>query len=143
MDDDDVGENCGWVNRVSWTSIVFAGDAAIPVSWFESQGLVELRGSVEVSASADPDAARHTTAEEYVAGTDPKDPESVLHARIEIVAGLPVVTWDPDLLGDRTYRVLGKKTLNPLEEREDVTDLPDVDTAGYRFFKAKVSMPEE
>ena len=78
-----------------------------------------------------------------MAGTDPNDPESVLRARIEIVAGRPVVTWEPDLLGDRTYRVLGKKTLDPLEEWEDVTDLPDVDAAGYRFFKAKVSMPEE
>jgi hypothetical protein len=97
----------------------------------------------EAAVSADPDADGHTTAEEYVAVTDPNAPESILRARIEIVAGRPVVSREPDLLGDRTYRVLGKKTLDPLEEWENVTNLPDVDAAGYRFFKAKVSMPEE
>ena len=55
--------------------------------------------------------------------------------------GRPVVTWTPNLLGERKYRVLGKKTLDPAEEWTDVTDEPDIDAAGYRFFRVKVGMP--
>ncbi len=140
MDGDDVGEDCGWVDGVAWTPTVVAGDASIPVSWFENQGLVAMGGTAEAAAAADPDGDGHTTADEYVAGTDPNDPDSVLRASIEIVDGRPVVTWTPDLLGERKYRVLGKKTLDPAEEWTDVTDEADIDAAGWRFFKAKVEM---
>lgn len=40
----------------------------------------------------------------------------------------------------RTYRTLGKRTLNPTEEWTDVTDVDDPDAAGWRFFKVKVEM---
>ncbi|MBQ6246305.1 MAG: chitobiase/beta-hexosaminidase C-terminal domain-containing protein [Kiritimatiellae bacterium] len=140
MDGDDVGEDCGWVDGVAWTPTVAAGDASIPVSWFENQGLVAMGGTAEAAAAADPDGDGHTTADEYVAGTDPNDPDSVLRASIEIVDGRPVVTWTPDLLGERKYRVLGKKTLDSNEDWTDVTDEADLDAAGWRFFKAKVEM---
>ncbi len=138
MDGEDVGEDCGWVDRVTWTPTVSVDDSAIPVSWFENQGLVALGGTAEAAASADPDGDGLTTAEEYVAGTDPNDPDSTLTANIEIIAGRPVVTWEPDLLGERTYHVLGRKTLDPAEEWVDVTDVADLDAEGYRFFKVKV-----
>ena len=41
---------------------------------------------------------------------------------------------------NRTYRTLGKKTLDPNEEWTDVTDESDLDAAGWRFFKVKVEM---
>ena len=40
----------------------------------------------------------------------------------------------------RTYRTLGRKTLDPNEEWTDVTDVDDPDAAGWRFFKVKVEM---
>ena len=48
--------------------------------------------------------------------------------------------WTPDLLGERTCRILGKKTLDPAEEWTDVTVETDLDAAGWRFFKATVEM---
>ena len=141
MDGDEVGEDCGWVDRVTWTPTVVSDSAAIPVSWFENQGLVAMGGTAEAAALADPDRDGLTTAEEYVAGTDPNDAGSALSASIAIVDGRPIVTWTPDLLGERSYRILGKKTLSPNEEWADVTDVPDLDAAGYRFFKVKVEMP--
>lgn len=53
----------------------------------------------------------------------------------------PVVTWMPDLLGEREYRILGKKTLSSAEDWTDVTDIQNLDAAGYRFFKVSVGMP--
>ena len=100
---------CGWVDAVSWTpTVALEGGAAIPVSWFENQGLVALGGTAEAAAAADPDGDGLTTAAEYVAGTDPNDPGSVFAAHIEIVDGKAVVTWEPDLSG-RHYRLWAKR----------------------------------
>ncbi|MBP5544652.1 MAG: chitobiase/beta-hexosaminidase C-terminal domain-containing protein [Kiritimatiellae bacterium] len=143
MDGDEVGEDCGWVDRIVWTPIVAAGDMSIPVSWFEAQGLVEAGQGADEAADADPDRDGLTTAEEYIAGTDPNDPESSFTATIEIENGVPKVKWTPDLLGERAYRVLGRKSLGGDEEWEDVTDLEGHGAAeGYRFFKAEVNMPK-
>ena len=58
--------------------------------------------------------------------------------------GKPVVAHDPPLTEEeaakRTYRTLGKKTLDPAEDWTDVTDESDLDAAGWRFFKVKVEM---
>ena len=42
----------------------------------------------------------------------------------------------------REYRTLGKRTLDPDEDWTDVTDVQDLDAAGYWFFKASVRMKE-
>ena len=47
----------------------------------------------------------------------------------------------PDLLDERDYRILGKKSLSAEEAWADVTDIRDLDAAGYRFFKVSVEMP--
>ena len=52
--------------------------------------------------------------------------------------------WNPPLTAEeeakRVYRVLGKKSLDADEDWDDVTDIPDLDAAGYRFFKVSVEM---
>ena len=81
----------------------------------------------------------------YVAGIDPEDEKARFIATITMDAGgKPVVKWNPPLTEEeaakRTYRTLGKKTLDLNEDWTDVTDEADLDVAGWRFFKVKVEM---
>ena len=80
----------------------------------------------------------------YVAGLDPT---ARFMATITLDAnGQPEISHDPPLSAaeeaKREYRILGKRTLAPTEDWTDVTDVPDLDAAGYRFFKVKVRMGE-
>ena len=137
MDGTDPGEKCGWVDHLSWTPTVVSGDAAIPVSWFEEQGLLPDGASPETAAGADPDADGMTTAEEYVAGTDPSDPDSVFFASLDVSGASPRVAWEPDLGTARRYRVLARKEMTD-SGWTDVTDHPDPAAEGYRFFAVTV-----
>jgi len=81
----------------------------------------------------------------YVAGISPTNAAARFEATITMSAdGKPVVAHDPPLTEEeaakRTYRTLGKKTLDPAEDWTDVTAESDLDAAGWRFFKVKVEM---
>lgn len=78
--------------------------------------------------------------QEYVAGTDPTDVADVFEARIEMVDGLPKVSWRPDLNQSevaRTYKVYGRRSLASADGWEHPAN-----AAEHRFFKVSVAMPE-
>ena len=138
MDDEMTGiEDCGWVDQLAWTPL--AGDSAVPVSWLEGIGAVTAGVSAADAANADPDGDGLTTAQEYVAGTDPNDPNSAFTASIEIVDGKPVVTYAPDLLDERTYIKYGKKDVG--DSTEEWTPVEEGREGDYNFFKVTVELP--
>ena len=71
--------------------------------------------------------------QDYVAGTDPSDPDSRLRALVDMQADGPHVSCSPRLPG-RTYEVWGTPTLAPADWHTPVR--PE-----DRFFKVTVSLP--
>ena len=138
MDDDMTGiEDCGWVDQVAWTPLV--GDSGVPLSWIENQGAAVAGATAEATANADPDGDGLTTAQEYVAGTDPNDPDSTFTASIEMVDGQPVVTYTPDLMEERQYKTFGKKRLD--DPNEEWVEVKEGEESSYNFFKVTVDLP--
>ena len=136
MDDDMTGiEDCGWVDQLTWTPLV----DEVPIVWLENLGMVSAGMSAADAANADPDGDGLTTAQEYVAGTDPNDPGSRLTALIEMVDGQPVVTYAPDLLDERIYKKFGKKRLD--DPNEEWVEVQDGEEGKYNFFKVTVELP--
>lgn len=147
--------DCAFIDQVSWTpskpaSVVVEG-VVIPTVWIADEAtaaLVAAEGNYAAAAAATAANGVNKVWECYVAGISPTNETARFEARIEFdAAGKPVVTWTPDLnengtKHERVYRVLGAKALGAAAQWDDVTDLADPDAAGYRFFKAKVSLPE-
>ena len=79
--------------------------------------------------------------QDFVAGTDPTNPDDVFKASItfDAVTGNPIVSWTPELsaaeAAKRAYKTFGKVRLND----PDWT-LIDGDAANYNFFKVTVQM---
>lgn len=78
--------------------------------------------------------------QDYVAGTDPTDTNSVFTATITMVDGAPVVEWSPKLSAaeeaQRTYTIYGKAGLESGEEWHSPTNALD------RFFMVGVEMAD-
>ena len=73
--------------------------------------------------------------------------EALFLAAIALDAnGKPEISHNPPLSAEeaakREYRILGAETLDAPEPWDDVTDVPNLDAAGYRFFKVEVRMKE-
>jgi hypothetical protein len=75
--------------------------------------------------------------QDYIAGTDPTDTNSVFTAEIDMVDGLPVVTWSPKLSAGeearRNYTIYGKTNLTDSAWHSPTN-------ASSRFFKVGVEM---
>ena len=77
----------------------------------------------------------------YVAGLDPTDATSKLMALIDMVEGVPVVSWTPDLnegagkVGTRIYTIMGSNDL------KNWSEVPDGQEVNFKFFKVVVEMP--
>ena len=75
--------------------------------------------------------------QDYVAGTDPTDTNSVFTAKVAMVDGLPVVTWEPKLSeveeARRIYTIYGKTNLTDRAWHSPTNE-------ASRFFKVGVEM---
>ncbi len=74
----------------------------------------------------------------YVAGLDPTKADDTFVAKIKFVDGLPVITYDPDLGGERMYVTEGVSELGG--EWTEIKS--DADKADKRFFRVRVVLPK-
>ncbi len=103
-----------------------------------------LRAMATETGKTDANGNQTTLLDEFIAGTDPSDPDDVFYATIAFEDGVIYVGWVPDLNEDgqirRVYKVYGKERLsdewsaNPLSETE-------INGGVYRFFRVTVEMP--
>jgi hypothetical protein len=90
-------------------------------------------GDYEIAALIDPDLDGMSTWQEYVAGSDPTNHESVFRSLIAISNDNTRITWTPDLGSARVYTVLG---------RTNLTDgVWGPTNSSSRFFRVNVDMP--
>lgn len=79
---------------------------------------------------------------DYVAGTDPTDPDDKFIASItfDVQDNKPVISWSPELspaeAAKRTYRKFGKVRLNDA----NWTEIAAGEEENYNFFKVTVEM---
>ena len=122
------------------------GDAIVRTMDSDSDGLPDdwermyYGGATACEAKADTDDDGMPALDEFVAGTDPNDPGSVLQVALEWKEGVADISWTPRL-GDRCYRVLAKKKMTAAKW-EDVTDVADWQGEGWRFFAVMIEEPD-
>ena len=131
-----------WVVGETQTSAV-----PVPHAWLTGYGLGLPPDDFESAACAlsgkrDASGRALHVWEDYVAGTDPTDEESVFRAFIEMENGVPRISWSPDLNEGgarhvRDYRVLGAADLNGGWQEVDG------DENCYNFFRVSVELPAE
>ena len=158
LDEDDIGDDCGWVDDVVWIPEGRAGAIpgatlstypAVPFDWIDRHGLGPRHqngGETFEQAAKMPspygkrDANGNVLSvlDEYVAGTDPQNENDTFHAEIELEDGKVVVKWHPELSPEeaakRVYRTFGRELLGFGEWVE----LIDGNTDGFNFFKTAV-----
>ena len=85
-----------------------------------------------------------TLLDEFIAGTDPSDPDDAFYATIAIEEGIVYVGWVPDLnVGGqirRVYKVYGKERLSDAWSANPLSDA-EINGGEYRFFRVTVEMP--
>ena len=136
----------GIVNVI--TEVDAGAPVAISPAWAEQYPDFEAKFGSDFSAAIVAETGKRDGAgnamrvwQDFVAGTDPTDPDSVFTASITFDAdtGLPVISWSPELSPEeaakRTYRKYGKVRLTD----ENWTEI-DGDEASYNFFKVSVEM---
>ena len=103
-----------------------------PYLWLDHYGLV-TDGNYEAADVGDTDADGYFAWQEYVAGTEPTNNQSVFLAFIAMSNALPRVTWTPDLGTARAYTVVGRTNLT-----DGVWDSTNSESL---FFRINVGMP--
>lgn len=130
-----VAPDAAWLDNVIWTPAMTASPTPVPYVWLDQYPflLASAGGDYEAAALADVDGDGHVAWQEYVAGSNPTNRESVLRAMLDMRDGAPHVTWTPNLGTARVYTVEGRASLT--EGAWGTTN------AASRFFRVKVSLP--
>ena len=137
--------DCAYLDQVSWSGATIdhtvTTPAPIPYSYFDMSCptlLMEHGGYYEAAAHDAASNGHNKIWECYVAGINPTNAESRFVAKINMVDGAPVVTWEPNLNTNgiiRAYKVYGKETLEGGGEWQYPTN------SLHRFFKVEVGLP--
>jgi len=144
---DDIPSLCRWAASESGypalvdQSETRTADASVPHLWLDRTALKTYLVSQNVD-TADYEAMANATGangckvwQSYVAGLDPSETNSHFEAQISFDSeGEPVVTYTPDLGSLRTYEVEGEESLS---------DAWGAKSERSRFFRVKVSVPQE
>ena len=110
----------------------------VPHRWLDGYPAL-LSGSgidYEAAALADSDVDGSENWREFVAGTDPTDPDDVFRATITFENGVPKILGDPYLPGTREYILEASDSLDGEFRR---TDNPD-NGSDIRFYRVKVRL---
>jgi uncharacterized repeat protein (TIGR02543 family) len=118
----------------TWSGITTTTPIPVPHVWLEDYGLV-TDGDYEAAAFADTDGDGYPAWQEYIAGTDPTNRNSIFATIITISNDTPFLTWMPDMRPERLYTVEGKARLT-----DSLWISPT--NAASRFFRVKVEMPK-
>lgn len=140
-----VSEDTGIVNVV--TEVKSGGAVGVPETWAANYPtFVTQYGNDFVKALMKPTGKRDGSGSEmlvwqdYVAGTDPTNPDDKFVASVTMVGDHPVVSWSPELSAEesakRVYKTYGKAKLQDVEW-EEVSPGCEAD---YNFFKVTVEM---
>jgi len=132
------------------TEVTSTGAVSVPSEWkgnypsFESKFGTDF-GKALMSQTGKKDCANNDMLvwQDFVAGTDPTNPDDKFTASITLVDGVPVISYTPELSDEqkalRTYKTFGKKQL----QDKDWTDVSNLDgelMRPYNFFKVTVEM---
>ena len=138
--------DCIWLDQVQWIPADGGGHTLttpepVPYAWLSGYG---LGGDSDFETAAKGatgkrggDGRALQVWQDYVAGTDPTNAASVFTAGIEMVGGVPPVTWSPNLNTNgvvRSYTIWGKESLTDAAWHSPTN-------AADRFFKVSVEMP--
>jgi len=116
---------------------------AVDAAWLDGHndllrrhGMNYERAFCSESGKVGPNGEKHYVWQDYVAGTDPEDSNSVFRVDISIENGTPKLVWSPNLNSnsiERVYTVFGKTNL-----LDDVWHTPTNEMS--RFFKVGVGL---
>lgn len=139
-----VSEDAGFVNVIAE---VKGGNVAVPQTWAENYPGFAVKFGSDFTKALTAKSGKIAAGgremlvwEDYVAGTDPTNPNDKFTASVTIVDGKPVISYTPELDSERAalrkYTTYGKVKLSDAEW----TVVPEGEEATYNFFKVTVEM---
>ena len=152
-DDEDgkYGDDCLWLADFAFeeTVTLSSGEESVEVErrWLDDHGLSDVATALtqlelsQIDKLPDDvaytiDALPRSLYESYLCGLNPTNAADVFRATIEMVGGVPVIDWSPNLGEERRYEIMGAASLGE-GQWHSPTNSSD------RLFKVKVSMPRE